>query len=419
MTSGDERAHAGHSEKIRALHDVARDLVTCESDREVFERAVEAAGELLEFDQSAVYVREGDRLVPEVVTGVEIVPEEEVPPFDLDQGAIGHAYGTGESLLAEDAQTHDVSEPTSPDIRSGLCVPLGEIGVFNAISDTPGEFDEEDLALAEILAAHVTTAVQRIRSEAEVRQQKRELERKSERLEEFASILSHDLRSPLSVASGWLDLLEADATNEGATAIENVETALERMETLIDDLLVVSREGWTVENRRTVEADRLVGEAWAAVATEEATLECEWSGTVEADPDRLAQAFENLFRNAVEHGSTSPQSQAPEDAVEHGSTNPDSQTRQDAVEHAGPSVTVRVGPLEDGEGFYVADDGPGIPPEERDSVFEMGVSGDGGTGLGLAIVERIVTAHGWSISAGESASGGARFDIRFDGGENG
>jgi signal transduction histidine kinase len=371
-----------HSDKIRALHGVAVDLVGCESDAEVFERAVEAAAELLEFDQSVVYVREGDRLLPEVVTGSAVVPPEEVPPFDPDRGAIGHAYQTGESLLAEDVQTHGVSDPTSPDIRSGLCVPLGEIGVFNAISDTPGEFDQGDLALAEILAAHVTTAVQRIRSEAEIRRQKRELERKSERLEEFASILSHDLRSPLSVASGWLDLLREGASNDQLRAIENVENAMERMETLVEDLLVVSREGWTVESRQRVDGEGLVGDAWAVVETDNAILECELAGTVQGDPDRLAQAFENLFRNAVDH--------------------------------AGPSVTVRVGSLADEEGVYVADDGPGIPADERDDVFEMGVSGGGGTGLGLAIVERVVTAHGWSIRATESEDGGARFEIRFE-----
>jgi signal transduction histidine kinase len=382
--TGERTERTGYSLKIRALHDVAVDLVTCESDREVFERAVEAAAELLEFDQSVIYVRETDRLVPEVVTGSEVVPEDEVPPFDLDQGAIGHAYQTGDSILTEDVQTDEVSEPISPDIGSGLCVPLGEVGVFNAVSDTPGEFDEEDLALGEILAAHVTTAVGRIQSEAEIRRQKRELERKSERLEEFASILSHDLRSPLSVASGWLDLLEADATDEQLTAIGNVERALDRMETLIDDLLVVSREGWTVENPRTIDGQRLVADAWAGVATDDATLDCEWSGTVRGDPDLLVQAFENLFRNAVDH--------------------------------AGPSVTVRVSPLEDAEGIYVADDGPGIPEDERDDVFEMGVSNDGGTGLGLAIVERVVSAHGWSVSAGESEHGGAQFEMRFDGG---
>lgn len=386
-------------EKIRALHEVARDLVGCETEQAVFERAVDAAGDLLNFDQSAVYVRDGDQLVPLVVTGSEVVSEQNLAVFDLDQGAMGHVYTTGESALVEDVQTDDISAPTSPDIRSGLCVALGEFGVFNAISDTPGAFDEGDLALAEILAAHVTTVVQRIRSEAELRRQKRELEAKSERLEEFASILSHDLRNPVSVADGWLEVAAEEIDEEdgmAVTAIENASTAIERIETLIEDLLVVSQEGWSVQNLHRIDGRQVIEDAWATVTTEDATLDCRWDGTVEADRDRLVQAFENLFRNAVEHGSTSAQSVG------------------DATDTSGGSVSIRVGPLEGADGIYVSDDGPGIAPEKHDSIFEMGVSGGGGSGLGLAIVERIVSAHGWSISVGESEAGGARFEIRFD-----
>ena len=98
-----------------------------------------------------------------------------------------------------------------------------------------------------------------------------------------------------------------------------------------------------------------------------------------ADERRLQRLFENLYRNAVEHG--------------------------------GEDVTVTVGDI-DGEGFFVADDGPGIPPDERDRVFQSGYSGDeDGTGFGLAIVERIVEAHGWAIHVTESDTGGARFEI--------
>jgi signal transduction histidine kinase len=108
----------------------------------------------------------------------------------------------------------------------------------------------------------------------------------------------------------------------------------------------------------------------------------------------------------VEHGSTSPDSQARRDAVEHGSTGPDSDESTDC----GPSVTVTVGGTD--EGFYVADDGPGIPPEEREDVFDTGYTTEnGGTGLGLAIVSQIVAAHGWEITITDSDSGGARFEI--------
>ncbi len=92
---------------------------------------------------------------------------------------------------------------------------------------------------------------------------------------------------------------------------------------------------------------------------------------------------------------------------------------------AGPSVVV--GPIDEGgdgdaggetdvDGFYVADDGPGISPEDRDQVFESGyTTADHGTGFGLTIVEQIADAHDWTIDVTESADGGARFEFRVDG----
>jgi signal transduction histidine kinase len=74
-----------------------------------------------------------------------------------------------------------------------------------------------------------------------------------------------------------------------------------------------------------------------------------------------------------------------------------------------------VGTLGDGEGegFVVADDGPGVPADARDRVFEYGYStARDGTGFGLSIVEQIVEAHGWSIRLADG-DGGARFEVRF------
>jgi nitrogen fixation/metabolism regulation signal transduction histidine kinase len=120
----------------------------------------------------------------------------------------------------------------------------------------------------------------------------------------------------------------------------------------------------------------------------------------------------NTPEDAVEHGSTSPRANAPEDAVEHGSTSPRANAPEDAVEHGSTSdgATVAVGAVDGG--FYVEDDGPGIPKSERDTVFEAGhTTSEDGTGFGLSIVERVVEAHDWSIRVGESAVGGARFEI--------
>ena len=256
----------------------------------------------------------------------------------------------------------------------------------------------------------------------EQKERERELERQNERLDAFASVVSHDLRNPLNVAEGRLALAR-DARD--SDHLGTVADAHDRMESLIDDLLMLSRQGEPVGETEPVDLGTLSEGCWRIVSTTDASLRIEADRQIRADPSRLRQVFENLYRNAVEHGSTSPQSQAPEDAVEHGSTgsrmesddavehgptSPQSQAPEDAVEHAEPGVTITVGDLADG--FYVEDDGPGIPEDERTDVFEMGYSTTGdGTGFGLSIVREVVEAHGWEISVTESGDGGARFEI--------
>ncbi|PSQ47053.1 hypothetical protein BRD19_10800 [Halobacteriales archaeon SW_7_65_23] len=225
----------------------------------------------------------------------------------------------------------------------------------------------------------------------ERRQNERERRRQNERLAEFASIVSHDLRNPLNVAKGHLDLLERECDSEHA---DTVGEALERMEVLIGETLELARQGEMVTETEPLALSELVAGCWGMVATGEATLGRSGNATINGDPERVKQLFENLFRNAVEHGSTSP----------------DSQARQDAVEHGGSDVTITVGDLEDG--FYVEDDGPGIPDDEREEVFDAGyTTSEDGTGFGLPIVKEIVEAHDWSIAVTESEAGGARFEI--------
>jgi PAS domain S-box-containing protein len=211
----------------------------------------------------------------------------------------------------------------------------------------------------------------------------RELERQNERLEELASVVSHDLRSPLNVAAGRIEWAREECDSEH---LDTAASAIGRMDGLIDDLLTLAE-----DRRREIEPVPLdlgsvVDRCWANVATNGATLERNVEATVRADEGRLAQMFENLFRNSVEHGST------------------DNRTG------SGDPVTITVGSLPDG--FYVADDGPGIPEPERKQVFDAGYSTNAdGTGLGLAIVRDVIDAHGWSIRIDESEAGGARFEV--------
>ena len=223
------------------------------------------------------------------------------------------------------------------------------------------------------------------------RVRREEAERRNERLEEFADLVAHDLRNPLTVATGRLTLAREGGDDEHLDAVG---ASLERIEAIVDGTLALARSGRVISDPSAVDLATTARESWENVATDNATLAVETTAAIEGDPDRLRHLFENCFRNSVEHSSTSP----------------DSRARQDAVEHAGHGVTVTVGTTDDG--FFVADDGPGIPPDEREPALASGYSTTGdGSGLGLAFVERIADAHGWTLSLTESAAGGLRVEF--------
>ncbi len=206
------------------------------------------------------------------------------------------------------------------------------------------------------------------------KERERELERQHERFDDLASVISHDLKTPLATATGRLELAVETGDIDHA---ERALGALERLDALRRDLAGLLRGEELVEERVPVDLADVASAAWETVgAGPEATLDTRDPPTVEGDRDALARCFENLLSNALEHGS--------------------------------PDVTVAVGGFE--EGFYVADDGPGVPPD-RD-VFTPGVTSKAdGTGMGLASVRQIVRAHGWEIRATEGEAGGARFEV--------
>ena len=236
-------------------------------------------------------------------------------------------------------------------------------------------------------------------------ERRRRAERQRERLNEFASVVSHDLRNPLSVAVGNVELAKE---SEGAAVDERLDRAhdaLDWMDDLISDLLALAREGRSVEGTESVDLRPVVEAAWRTAGADAAELSVDGRlPTVECDRRRLRQALENLFRNAVEHGTSG------DDSPGDGSPGDDSPGGAPDSSASDASLRVSVGSLPDG--FYVADDGTGIDPAERESVFEPGhTTADDGTGFGLAIVERIAEAHGWSVSVTESRAGGARFEF--------
>jgi PAS domain S-box-containing protein len=215
------------------------------------------------------------------------------------------------------------------------------------------------------------------RDVTERKEHERELEERNERLERFASMLAHELRNPVTIGQIYSQQLPADADAE---AVEYVTDAFDRIEDMIDVILVLTRGREAVGEQTPVQLADMARAAWDEVDAPEATFEVGIDHTIQADETYIRHLFRNLFENAVEHG--------------------------------GADVTVTVGELP--TGFYVADDGTGISADDRDAVFEAGyttAAGQGGTGLGLAYVKELADVYEWECTVTESATDGVRFEF--------
>jgi signal transduction histidine kinase len=217
----------------------------------------------------------------------------------------------------------------------------------------------------------------------------------------FVADASHELRTPLTVIRGQLEVLaalESPSTEEVRRVQRLVQAEIARITRLVDDLLLLANTEHTEFLRlESIDLPSFVSELWdgvSLIAERRYELGAIPAGTLQADPDRLAQALRNLIANAIQHT-----------AEEVGMV-------RMLVERASPG-RIR---------FVVEDDGPGIAPEERERVFDRFHRTDpardrasGGAGLGLAIVRAIVEAHGGRVSASRSPEGGARMEIELDG----
>lgn len=364
-------------ERLEALNETTRKLMTAETRQEVAEIGAEAAHDTLDMAANAIYLYDDDRsaLVPAAVTEASRELIGEPPTFTEGDSIAWRVYEEGEPVaLANIHEDPDIYNPDSP-IRSELHLPIEDYGLLLAGSETAEAFDQQNIVIGKILANNIKTALEQVERMEQLRNRERDLRRQNDRLEEFASVVSHDLKNPLQVATGHLELLKEECESEQLDAIER---ALRRMDALVKDLLTLAREGERVDELEPVNLAELVQNCWQNVKTGDAIFKTLTNQTIHADRSRLKQVFENIIHNAIEHG--------------------------------GDEVRVTVGDLEDG--FYVADDGDGIPEDDRESIFEMGYSTvSEGTGFGLPIVKEIVEAHGWEVTVDESQTGGARFNI--------
>jgi signal transduction histidine kinase len=364
-------------DRVVALHESAQSLLEAESKEDASRVVIEALTALLDLEISAIWLVEDGKLAPAASTDRSREVFNEIPVFEAGNSLAWQVFEDQEARVFTDVGTHPDRYNEETTVSTELMIPLGRHGIMICGSLQRQAFQRYQRELSHILASYTELVFDRIEQREDLQQREETLERQNKRLEEFASVVSHDLQSPLSVITGSVELARDGASAEHFTRIEN---AAARMQTLIEDLLSLARSGDRVNEVAPVDLGAVAMEAWANVQSESVSLEvADDVGEIRADRSRLKQLLENLFTNSLEHG--------------------------------GDVTVVRVERVDGG--FVLEDDGAGIPDDIRSEIFEFGyTNAESGSGLGLAIVREIAEGHGWTVAVEDGAEGGARFVIR-------
>lgn len=401
-------------ERQRMLEQIVQwtdEAIDTESDEALGQVAVDIADSAVGSPLAGMHLLSDDNQRLEAVAVLDEVRKElDTPPSynrdgdDTPSQLIWETFENQESIYIQNTEEYDDLASETP-ARAVIIHPLERHGVFIISATEPAAFDEADRYFIELLAQILTAVLDRHERERELRSREQQLTRENERLDQFTSVISHDLRSPLNVVELSLDMLDSEYDDDH---IDSARDSLDRATTMLSDLLDLAQQGKTVEEPESADLNETIRRAWQSIPTKDASLEIvDDFGQVPADHSRLQEVFGNLFRNTIEHGTGSQTTDS------HSSEQQGSEATAPAVETTERDLpTVRIGCLSSEPGLYVADDGPGIPEDIRDEIFEQGfTTTESGTGFGLAIVSQIVTAHGWDISVSESWDGGARFEI--------
>ncbi len=351
------------------------------NDAQAETRALNAEEQRLEAERYSNELKRYETIVETVNDGIFVIDEDD--HFTLVNKAyteiVGYdrqtLLGSHTSLVVERG-LEDLSSETLHD----LLADKGAEKTYDAVLKTSFEKTiEVEATVAGLLdvkdAKHHLVGV--VRDVTERNEREQQLEQQNRRLDSFASMIAHELRNPLMIGQMYCNELPAEMA---PVAVDYIMESFDRIEDIIDVLLVITQGHDAIPESTPVGLATVAENAWTKVETSDAKLNVLIDTTISADETYVEHLFRNLFENAIEHG--------------------------------GADVTVTVGELP--TGFYVADDGVGISPADKETVFEMGyttASSYGGMGLGLAFVRELSDVYGWTCSLTDSDTGGAQFEF--------
>ena len=361
-----------------SVHDLDVRYYPIETGSGDVEGAVAALRDITELKSRARSLRESWETYSDLVEGI---PDPIVVYRDGDIVEVNHAacrlLGYAEEDLRELAYDDVVYETGTSWIESRLGSEAGSVIFETEYQTRDGERLPVEVAAnrMEYFGSDATLTVGRDLSDR--REYQRELEAANARLEEFAAVVTQDLRNPLTVARGWTDIVQESGSLDG---LSKVRAALDRMEEIIDYTYTLAQEGDSIGHLTEIELAEIVRQSFHAVQARAATLENEVGCTIEADHGRLSYLFEMLFENSIERANT--------------------------------AITIRVDQLANGPGFYVTDDGPKPSLVDQPSTARSAHLGGSGTeAMDMSAVRRIANAHGWHFRIRNGADGGARFEF--------
>ena len=356
-------------------------------------------------DEAAVLLVDDStqELVVQMSTGIELDRSIRVP---IGHGLAGKVAASGAPVYVEDVSREEVVHPRLREsIVSLLAVPIrsdGElIGVLHVGTKEKRAFTESHRRLLDIVAARVAGVLARTRVYQAERRAREEAEDARRSRDEVLSIVSHDLRNPVSTIAMAASLLADNdiplTPEQRHKQLDIISRSAQRMNRLIQDLLDAARiEGGRLAVSRHCEKATLVAseayEAFRQIAEKkQITLECRVSDDLPQiliDRDRIAQVLSNLLNNAMKF--------TPE----------------------GGRVVLRAAPSESGGcRFDVIDTGPGIDDEHLPHIFnrywQAKRTAHMGTGLGLAIARGIVEAHRGRIWVDSVVGQGSTFCVEL------